>query len=371
MGRLVKFRLHLLALPNAQTTRAYSLDGFSQATIRFARMMKSLGHTVYLYASEENEAPCDELVTVIHKEEIETLLGAADNTPYQYAYIEEWSPLFQLANARAAKEIAKRKRPRDFICLIGGGSQKFVCDAHPDLMAVEYSIGYKGSFSPYRVFESVAWRHYTYGMQGIDDGRNFDEVIPIFFDPDEFTFRPRSERGGYAAYVGRLVPRKGVDTACLAAARAGMPLKVVGHGDETLVKHGAEYLGALDADARNDVLSRAEVVLCPTFYIEPFCQVAVEAQMCGTPVVATDWGGFTENIEEGRTGFRARYLGEFARAIRAACRLDPAYIRRRAVERYSMHNLKHDYQRYFERLMLLWGEGWLTCEEPPAEDRCA
>jgi hypothetical protein len=32
-------------------------------------MMKSLGHTVYLYASEDNEAPVDELITCITKEQ--------------------------------------------------------------------------------------------------------------------------------------------------------------------------------------------------------------------------------------------------------------------------------------------------------------
>ena len=50
-------RFHLLAPPNTQTTRAYSLSGFTQATIRFARILKDLGHTVFLYASEENDAP--------------------------------------------------------------------------------------------------------------------------------------------------------------------------------------------------------------------------------------------------------------------------------------------------------------------------
>jgi hypothetical protein len=32
-------------------------------------MMKSLGHTVYLYAGEDNEAPVDELITCITKEQ--------------------------------------------------------------------------------------------------------------------------------------------------------------------------------------------------------------------------------------------------------------------------------------------------------------
>lgn len=369
-------RFHLLALPNAQTTRAYSLCGFTQATIRFARVLKDLGHHVTLYASEENEAPCDELVQVITKEEIESLLSATVNaegkiepTPYQYAFIESWSPIWQIANARMIREIAKRKEPRDFIASIGGASQKPVADAHPDLMFIEYSIGYNGSFSPYRVFESEAWRHAAYGAQQITDGRFFDTVIPCCYDPEEFPFRAQKEP--FALYVGRLIPRKGVDIACKAAHAAGVPLKIIGHGDRALVTHGAEYLGTLDIDAKNEWMSRAQCVLTPTIYLEPFNQAAVEAQFCGTPVVATDWGGFTETIDHGHTGYRCNYLGEFVRAIHASATLDPKRIRKRAIAKYSLAAVAPQYQAYFDRLSLLWGKGWDTVDLPPLTSHLA
>lgn len=298
---------------------------------------------------------------MIHKEERETLLGV-NGTPYFYAYIEAWSPIWQLANARMIKEIAKRKEPRDFLLTIGGASQKPVADAHPDLMTVEYSIGYAGSFSPYRVFESHVWRHHTYAAQGITDGRFFDAVIPVFFDPKEFRFNAQKEN--FVLYVGRLTPRKGIGIACRAAKEAGVPLKIIGHGDQSLITHG-EYLGALDMKERNEWMSRASAVLCPTQYVEPFCCVGVESQFCGTPVISTDWGGFVETVEHGKTGFRCSYLGEFAQAIRDCRQLDPAYIRQRAVEKYSMEAVKPQYEAYFNRLSLLWGEGWDSpCKSP-------
>lgn len=359
----MKYRFHLLALPNVQTTTAYSLCGFCTATINFAKLLKSLGHYVILYGSEENEAPCDEFVTVISKEEQETLLkntvnseGRLDPTPYQYAYIEAWSPLFQLANARIIGEIAKRKQPRDFICSIGGASQKPVADAHRDLMFVEYSIGYLGSFSEYRVFESHAWRHVTYGAQQVPNGKFFDDVIPCFYDETLFPFR--KEKEDFALYVGRLTPRKGIEIACKAASLAGVPLKVIGHGDRSLVTHGAEYLGELNDAERNEWMSRARAVFTPTLYVEPFCQVAVEAQLCGTPVLTTNWGGFTETVKEGETGFRCNYLGEFVRALEKAKFLDHEGIRFRAIHKYSISRVKEQYQRYFDRLALLWDDGW-------------
>lgn len=353
-------------MPSTQTTKAYDLCGFTQATIRFAHLLKKLGHTVILYASELNEAPCDELVTVITREETETLLQATVNpktglhepTPYQYAYIEAWSPIWQLANARMVKEIAKRKQQKDFICSIAGASQKPVADAHPDMMFVEYSIGYNGSFSKYRVFESHAWRHCAYVAQNISDIRFWDDVIPLFYDESEFPYR--TEKEPFALYVGRLIERKGLVVACRAAEAAGLPLKVIGHGDTSLVTHGAEYLGELKSKERNEWMSRAQCVMTPTIYIEPFCQVAVEAQLCGTPVVATDLGGFTETVEHGKTGYRCNYLGEFSQAIHDCKSLDPAYIRARALEKYSISSVAPRYQRYFDRLSLLWGNGWDT-----------
>jgi glycosyltransferase involved in cell wall biosynthesis len=346
-------RFHLLALPNVQTTKAYSLDGFSQATIRFARMLKELGHTVLLYASEENEAPCDELVTVITKEEQQTLL---DGSAYQEAMMDNRFPLWALSNPRMIREIGKRKEPRDFICTIGGSSQKPVADAHPELMCVEYSIGYVSSFAPYRVYESHIWRHCTHGYQDDQQGRFFDTVIPYFFDPSEFTFRQDKEP--FALYVGRLTPRKGIGIACQACKRAGIPLKVIGHGDKTLVTDDAEYLGSLDNEARNDWLSRASVLLSPTLYLEPFGSVAVEAMLSGTPVVSTDFGAFVETVEHGKTGFRCNYMGEFVDALTRVGELDKEYIRGRAVAKYSMESAKGKYQAYFERLMLLWNGGW-------------
>jgi glycosyltransferase involved in cell wall biosynthesis len=347
-------RLHLLALPNVQTTKAYSLDGFCVATIRFAKMMKDIGHTVILYASEENEAPCDELVTVITKAEQKAL----SRGEYQYEAMNENYPLWSVANPRIIEAIRERKQPRDLLLTIGGASQKVIADAHPDLPCVEYSIGYIASFAPYRIYESCAWQHWSHGQQQNQFGRFFDEVIPYFFDEQEFI--PRVNKENFTLYVGRLTQNKGLTIACRAAKLAGVPLKVIGHGDPALVTDGAEYLGVLPDAERNDWMSRASSVLCPTLYLEPFGAVAVEAQLSGTPVISTNFGGFTETVEHGKTGFRCAYLGQFAQALKEVYSLDPNYIRQRAVEKYSMHRLKYSYERYFDKLSMLWDKGWDT-----------
>lgn len=348
-------RVHLLAPPNAQTTPDYPLCGFTVATRRFVTLLKSIGCHVTLYASEENNTPCDELVTVITKEEQESILG---NAPYQLAMIEQYSGLWALSNARSKKEIAKRKVSRDLILTIGGIAQKEVADYNPDLQCVEYSIGYVSSFAPYRVYESRVWQHCSHGYQGNLNGCFFDTVIPMFFPVDEFQFNPDPEP--FALYVGRLVPLKGLDIACQSAHAAGIPLKVIGHGDPNIITHGAEYLGPLDSKTRNELMGRAGVVLSPTKYIEPFGAVAVEAQLCGTPVVATNFGGFTETVEQGKTGFLCNYLGEFVEGIKKSASLSRSYIRDRAIKTYSIEAIAPMYRSYFDRLSLLFDKGWNT-----------
>lgn len=348
--------IHLLAPPHTQTTRAYALDGFTQATIRFARVLKLIGLDVTLYASEENEAPCNELVTCIAKGMQQTVLG---DCPYQYGTDEKYYDLWDIANREMAHEIGLRKKPGDIICTIGGTAQKHVTDAHPDLFAVEYSVGYVASYSPFRVFESHAWRHWTYGAQGNLDGRFYDDVIPLFFDPGEFTVR--TDKEPFLLYVGRLTSKKGLEIACKAAEVAEMPLKIIGHGDESLVTNGAEYLGALGNEERNQWMSRASALICPTMYIEPFGSVAVEAQLCGTPVIATAFGAFSETVDHGNTGYLCNFLGEFVEAIRSVKNLDPERIRRRAESLYSIEAAAASYARYFKRLATLRTSlGWYS-----------
>lgn len=351
-------RFHLLAPPNAPTLRTYHLDGFVQATFRFGKMMASLGHEVICYAPHRSDIPGCEIVEVLSGIDRRRLTNVAD---YQYIVIRPDHPLWKCANERTIVEIGKRKKKGDFLLTISGLAHKPVFDAHPDLLGVEYSIGYEGNFAPFRVFESRAWQHYCYGAQGIKYGRFFDAVIPLFFDVDEFP-KPVKSPGDYVLFVGRLTNRKGLQVAIQAAEAADTELRIVGHGMDAIPNLGKRnmFLGALSWQERNHAMANARAVITPTLYIEPFNAVAVEAQLCGTPVISTDWGGFTETIVEASTGFRCSYLGEFIQAIKDSPRLCRKQIAHRAHLAFGSGFLRYDYERYFKKLELLWDRGWNT-----------
>ncbi len=345
-------RVHLLSCPNTQPTDQYPLDGFCLRVQLFASVLQRLGIEVILYGVERTTAPCSQFVSVLTEAEQKAFIG---ETPYQYVPFDINTPLYLTFNTKVAGHIRSIKKPDDVIATIAGSAQMFVSEHHPELRMLEFSIGYRGVAAPYRIFQSHAWRHVVHGFTGVDGGRIYDAVIPPWFKAEEFAFTP--EPDPYVLYCGRLVHSKGIVTACEAAEAAGIPLIAIGHGDASLVKYG-EFRGAVSMAERNELLSRATAVLMPTQYIEPFGNVAAEAQLCGTPVIGPDFGAFVESIDDGITGFRCHTVGEYAEAIRLAPELDRAAIRRRAHRLYSEDAAVTAYGDYFRLLDLSRAEGW-------------
>ncbi len=371
---MTKFRFHVVSLPHTQTTKEYTACAYTMKVLKFCKMMKSLGHEVYLYASEENEAPYDELIKIVSKKEQEKWFGKYDFKKAMFNIVWDPSlPHWQIPNARAVKEIKKRAQERDFVCIIGGICQKQVADGLPELMSVEYGIGYEGVFSKFKVFESYAHMHYVQGLLKNDNGQFFDAVIPNYFDPEEFTLREKKD--DFYLFIGRLIPRKGPEMAVEVTRKIGAKLVLAGqganriegnkiYGEEGMVLEGdhIKHMGHADIAQRNELMGRAKAVFVCTYYLEPFGGVSIEPMFTGTPVITTDFGAFPENIIHGSVGYRARTMGE---AIWAAQNLDklksPAKIREYAMKNFSMDRIKELYQAYFEQLYEIWdNNGWYS-----------
>lgn len=353
-------RFHVVALPHTQTTTDYIACAYTAKVINFCRMMKDRGHTVFLYGGEQNEAPCDEHIICVSEQNRADHVGDKHFTSASFDYN---LPFWKNANNRAVEEIQKRAEQKDFICLIAGYAQKQIADALPNMISVEFGVGYGGSFSKYRVFESYAWMHLCYGAaRGGDphgvDGSWWDVVIPGYLDPEQFPFS--EEKDDYFLFIGRLIDRKGFRIAADVCFDLGKKLVVAGQGEPPL---GCEYVGVVGPEERGRLMSRAKAVFVPTIYVEPFGNVNIEAQACGTPVITTDWGAFTETVLDGLTGYRCRTFGEFKRAAQNVDKLNKRFIHESAVRRYSLNVIGKKYEDYFHRLLHLWDGGWYEGRE--------
>jgi len=121
--------------------------------------------------------------------------------------------------------------------------------------------------------------------------------------------------------LGRLVPRKGVDTVIDALQELpGTELVIAGGSARRLLGNDQEvrrlsalaeargvanrviFTGGVRHDRIPGLLRSADVVVCTPWY-EPFGIVPLEAMACGIPVIASDVGGLTDTVVDGVTGF--------------------------------------------------------------------
>lgn len=356
-------RFHVLNLPHTQTTKEYSWCAYTEKVRKFCNMMMSLGHEVFLYASEDNEADCTELTTVVSKAEQNEWFGAL-NWKVDLFPSDGWDinkPWWRIGNARAIREINKRIEPNDFVCAIMGRCHAQVMDAFPYHRNVEWGIGYEGVYSNYRVFESYAWMHHVYGLRHEVNGNPNDTVIPNFFEIEDFDLGDGS--GDYYLFLGRVILRKGPHVAARVCNEIDQKLIIAGQGgiaqpdgsllgiDNVVINGNYEYIGTVNPKERNELIGNAKAMFVPTVYIEPFGGVAVEAMLCGTPVITTDWGAFTETVVDGVTGFRCNTIQEFKDAALGVDTLDRAAIREYAMK-FTTDNLRWKYQKYFDRIQL-------------------
>jgi hypothetical protein len=334
-------RFHLPALPGQPVTADNSTCAFTQKVRKFADMMVPRGHEVNVYGDPQHDSLGDHVACY----------EPGEPPPFT---ADGWAT----ANAAAVNAIKERAEPGDVLGLIGGTCQQPLIREFPELYPVEFGIGYPGvnRDGTHRVFESYAWMHQVYGElygSGTADGRFYDAVIHGYFDRTEF---PKGDGGDYLLYVGRMIERKGVQIACETAEAAGMRLILAGGGD--FKPTYGDHIGVVEPKERGVLMAGARALICPTTYIEPFGSIAAEAQLCGTPVIATDFGAFTETVTQGVTGYRCRRLGEFVWAAQNADRLDRRQIRERAIKTWSLEAIAPAYENYFDHLLTLRDKGW-------------
>jgi D-inositol-3-phosphate glycosyltransferase len=218
------------------------------------------------------------------------------------------------------------------------------------------------------------------------------EVVPPGVDLDRFKPMNQAEARAYLGlplehrpilFVGRIQPLKGIDILikALALVKQREPaiaqaicLSIIG-GDpnpdsqleqaefERLKTLSAEldmgelitFLGAKDQDTLVYYYSAAEMIVVPSHY-ESFGMVALEAMACGTPVIASNVGGLSFNIEDGFNGYLVPGRDPQALADKIILLLKYKTLRDQLSEqaqvwvtRYSWTNIADEILEVFER----------------------
>lgn len=163
------------------------------------------------------------------------------------------------------------------------------------------------------------------------------------------------EQKKYFLAIGRLVPYKRFDLLIETANRLALPLKIAGTGhDEKRLRRLAgpsvEILGYVPDDRLPTLYARAKAVLFPQ--VEDAGVVPLEAQACGTPVIALGIGGVRDTVEDGVTGifFAEQTVAALENALERFGRLsfDPEILRAHA-RRFSSEKFREQIAHVVER----------------------
>ncbi|WP_395308431.1 D-inositol-3-phosphate glycosyltransferase [Mycobacterium sp. AMU20-3851] len=198
------------------------------------------------------------------------------------------------------------------------------------------------------------------------DRRGIDVVHPgvdlaVFTPGDRAAARAElgiDPREKVVAFVGRIQPLKAPDVLLRAVAKlpdvvvliAGGPSgsglaapdSLVRLADELGISSRVRFLPPQSRAALVNVYRAADIVAVPS-YSESFGLVAVEAQACGTPVVAAAVGGLPVAVRDGVSGslVDGHDPGDWARAIDALFEQDPGTLRAAAVAHAATFSWAH------------------------------
>ena len=381
-----KIRLHLPAVPHTITCDEFSHDAFTTKVMKFSPMMRSRGFEVYHYGNEGSTSGADKDFQIfsveewnkyrilslrhLHKELTEEEAQAKLANPKEFVgELANWStPLYEEFNRRLRDKLAEnyRSRSTDIVCIP-------LCHSYDDAIkdknytVVETGIGYSGSCKDFRIFESHSWLSRTLGVENRQP-HNYWFVIPNYFDIAKFPFQPEPIKNKIG-FLGRITDVKGLSIVVEVARRfPNYEFHICGQGDPSkyLVEPNIKYKEPIHGKECGEYLGSCIAVLTFSKFLEPFCGVSAEAQLCGTPVISHDNGGMVETIEQFKTGLRCHTLGDMCHGVQMAIdgKFDRKYIHERAVRKFDMYRLAHKYEYVFKTVLEVFSKrnGWYSPE---------
>jgi len=172
-----------------------------------------------------------------------------------------------------------------------------------------------------------------------------------------------SDSDGYLAFLGRVSPEKGLDQAIEIAKTAGKKLKIAAKVDradqeyfdssirQKLDHPLIEFIGEIGYPDKCEFLGKADALLFPINWPEPFGLVMIESMACGTPVIAYPQGSVPEIMSHGVSGFVVDGVESAARAVHDIKDIDRAECRRYFESRFTDTRMTDDYLTIYERLV--------------------
>ncbi|MCF7928604.1 MAG: glycosyltransferase family 4 protein [Spirochaetales bacterium] len=202
---------------------------------------------------------------------------------------------------------------------------------------------------------------YYVSISDADRSPQLDYVDTIHHGIDIGQFDFESNPEDYLLFFGRIHPDKGTAEAIEIARACNKKLLIAGIIQDKeyyqryvvpqLENGRVEYRGSVGPADRNTLIGRAQAMLHPIAFNEPFGLSVIEAMACGTPVIAFDRGSMPELIEHGKNGFVVNSLDEAIRAVSDVEKLDRNYCRHHVEKYFTADRMAEEYIEVYNRIL--------------------
>jgi len=180
-------------------------------------------------------------------------------------------------------------------------------------------------------------------------------------DIDALRIASRSEKEGFLLCLARICPAKGQSVAIEVARRTGRRLVLAGKVESYeyfrsevaphLDGERVRYIPNVAGREKADLLAKADALLAPISWAEPFGLSVVEAMASGTPAISFALGAAVELIEDGRTGFVVHDLDAMVAAVSRCAEIDPIRCASIARSRFDPLSMVNGYLRVYEHVI--------------------
>lgn len=339
--------------------------GYSPATIaqQIAEGMQALGHEVTFFGPEGTKLAVANIQTgglsprVKDKDEMDQFLHDSD------LFKKYLGPL---DDAILVKDMLKRASNGEFDCLM--------------FHHFESALGYAAEYPNVPVVhilhdfidadrKAVIARHATPNQHFISISNNQRANAPDInylatvyngIDIEQFEYNPQPS--DYLFFSGRITQSKGVAQAIEVAKATKRMLLIAGslvkadygYFDEYIRPHLDDqilYLGMLEKEQLVKYYQRAAALLVPIQWEEPFGLTMVEANACGTPVIALKRGAVPEVIQDSYNGFVATSTAEMILAVKQLHTIKRKNCRDYAAKNFTVEKMCKNYEKALQSLV--------------------
>lgn len=182
---------------------------------------------------------------------------------------------------------------------------------------------------------------------------------------DDFPFSETHE--GYLLSVGRISLEKGTHIAIEVAQYLDLPLIIVAKLDSVLdspennayfrqyiepkLSDQIKWVGEVNEEERNRLMSKALCLLHPVTWPEPFGLAMIESMACGAPVIGFNLGSIPEIIQDGKTGYVVNTINEMIEASANIDKIDRKACRQYALKTFNVKNMVDQYEQIYYQIL--------------------